>query len=155
MDSILISKEGIRKLKKKLDYIKNIKIPEIINSIREARSYGDIKENYEYKSAKEQQKIYENKIIDIEEKLSKLKIINLKNRNLNLITIYSKVKILNIDNNKINIYHIVSEFESNIDNNKISINSPVAKSILNKKINDIVEIKAPIGILRYKILSIN
>ncbi|BBA84997.1 GreA/GreB family elongation factor [Candidatus Nardonella dryophthoridicola] len=155
MKHILITKNGINDLLKKINIIKNNKIPEILKLIETSRSYGDLKENHEYKCAKEQYLIYEKKIKNLEYILSISKIFYPKDiNNKNIIYFGSIVELINMDNNTINKYQIVSEFESDIKKNKISINSPLSKILIGKKKNDIINLEIFNKIIRYKIISI-
>ncbi|BBA84949.1 transcription elongation factor GreA [endosymbiont of Pachyrhynchus infernalis] len=146
---------GANKLRKELNFLKKISRPKIIQSIIEARKHGDLKENYEYHAAKEQQKLCENRIKNIEIKLLNSKIIDIKNiKNNNLIIFGSTVELENLNSNNKEEYCIVGEEEFDIKNNRISIYSPIAKGLIGKKIGDIVYIQVPMGVLKYKIVNI-
>ncbi|QJC37553.1 transcription elongation factor GreA [Enterobacteriaceae endosymbiont of Donacia bicoloricornis] len=147
--------QGIKKLQKELIKLKNIERPKIINSIIEARKHGDLKENAEYQSARESQSFCEGRIKEIEIKLSNANVIDVtKFLNHNKIIFGSTVYIKNIITNKNIFYKIVGNDEANLKNNLISINAPLARSLIGKKKNDIVKVKTPKGIIKYKILKI-
>ncbi|WMC18862.1 MAG: transcription elongation factor GreA [Enterobacteriaceae bacterium PSpicST2] len=155
MKKILITNIGFKKLKKKLNYLKNIIRPKIIKEIIKARAHGDLKENAEYHSAKEQQNFCENKIKEFELKLIFSKIIDItKIPNNGIVLFGTTVTIINLYNKKVSKYRIVGDDESNIKKNLISVNSPIAKNLINNKINDILFIKTPLGFIKYKILKI-
>lgn len=146
---------GIKKLKKELDILKRIKRPKIIASIIEARQHGDLKENAEYHAAKEEQSFCEGRIKEIELKLSRAQIIDVSRlKNNGTIVFGSTVTILNLSTTKRFIYKIVGDDESNFKLNLISINSPMARGLIGKKINDISTIQTPSGNVRYKIENI-
>ncbi|CAL1329365.1 transcription elongation factor GreA [Candidatus Providencia siddallii] len=146
---------GADKLKKELNYLKHIKRKEIIISISEAREHGDLKENAEYHAAREQQSFCENKIQNIESKLSKAQIIDItKITNNGHVIFGTTVTILNLKTNEKLIYRIVGDDEADIKINLISINSPIARGLIRKKINDVVLIKTPRENIKFKILNV-
>ncbi|XZR52790.1 MAG: transcription elongation factor GreA [Enterobacteriaceae bacterium] len=156
MKNILMTNIGFKKLKKKLNYFKNILRPKIIKEIINARLHGDLKENSEYIAAKEQQNFIENKIKQIELKLSFSKIVDItKIPNNGIVSFGSTVTILNLNNGKILKYRIVCDNESNIKKKLISVYSPIASNLIGNKINDLLFIKTPSGIIKYKILKID
>ncbi|CAL4322785.1 Transcription elongation factor GreA [Buchnera aphidicola (Thelaxes suberi)] len=155
IDQIPITISGEKKLIKELNILKKIKRPQIINALKEARNHGDLKENAEYHAAREEQSFCEGRIRYIETILSKANIIDIKKINSNGRVIFgSTITILNIFQKKISTYRIVGDDESNFKKKLISINSPVARYLIGKKINDIVSVKTPRGSVSYKILSI-
>ncbi len=155
MSKILMTLEGEKKLHKKLKYLKEIKRPSITNDISKARKFGDLKENAEYHSAKEEQAICEKKIKEIEKKLFYAHIIDIsKNKNKKKIVFGSLFTLINLKNNKKITYRIVGDDESNIKKKLISINSPLVKKILGKKKKEIISLKTFKGKIKYKILKI-
>ncbi len=155
MKRILMTLKGEKKLYKKLKYLKEIKRPLIICAISKAREFGDLKENSEYHSAKEEQIICEKKIKEIENKLFYAHIIDIsKNKNKNKIIFGSLITLINLKNNKKFTYRIVGDDEANIKKRLISINSPLIKKILGKKKKDIISLKTFKGKIKYKILNI-
>ena len=125
MEKEPITSQGLKKLKKELEELKNIKRPKIIKAIAEARAHGDLKENAEYHAAREQQSMVEARIKDIEFKLGNSEIIDSKfSENKNQIIFGSTVELLNTkDNSKIK-YQLVGEDEADLTKNKISFNFP-------------------------------
>lgn len=147
---------GAEKLRQELKTLKSIKRPRIITAIAEAREHGDLKENAEYHSAREEQSFCEGRIKEIELKLSNSQIIDItKISNNGRVIFGSTVRILNIKNNDEFTYQIVGDDESDFKRNLISINSPIARGLIGKKTNDIVIICTPGGDVEYKILKIN
>ncbi|WP_343189321.1 transcription elongation factor GreA [Buchnera aphidicola] len=148
--------KGSIKLQKELEYLKKIKRTKIINAIIKAREYGDLKENAEYHAAKEEQSFCERKIRDIEYKLSNANIIDVtKLYNNGVVVFGSTITISNIKSCKKYTYSIVGDDEANYKKKMISIYSPVARGLIGKKINDIVSINIPDGIVKYVILKID
>ncbi len=155
MNRILMTLKGEKKLLKKLKYLKEIKRPLITQSISKAREFGDLKENSEYHSAKEEQTICEKKIKEIEKKLFYAHIIDIsKNKNKNKIMFGSLITLINLNNNKKIIYRIVGDDESNIKKKLISVNSPLTKKLLGKKKKEIISLKTIKGNIKYKIINI-
>jgi len=146
---------GAEQLRKELKKLKQIKRPRIIISIAEAREHGDLKENAEYHSAREEQSFCEGRIKEIESKLSNSQIIDVtKIPNNGRVIFGSTVQILNIKNNEIFNYQIVGDDESDFKKNLISINSPMARGLIGKKINSIATICTPKGNVKFNILKI-
>ncbi len=155
MNKIPMTIKGEKKLRKKLEILKNIKRPQIISLIAEARKFGDLKENSEYHAAKEEQLICEKKITEIENKLINAQIIDISKINSkNKIRFGSKVKIKNLKNKNIFTYRIVGDDEANIKKKLISINSPLSRELIGKKINNKILVKTIKGNIKYKILKI-
>ncbi|QCI22827.1 transcription elongation factor GreA [Buchnera aphidicola (Macrosiphum gaurae)] len=147
---------GAEKLRQELEKLKSIQRPRIISAIAEAREHGDLKENAEYHSAREEQSFCEGRIKEIESKLSNSQIIDItKISNDGRVIFGSTVEILNIKNNEKFIYQIVGDDESDFKKNLISINSPIARGLIGKNNNDTVIIHTPGGDVEYKILKIN
>lgn len=151
-----MTKNGFSILQNTLNKLKNTDRPRIINSIKEARAHGDLKENAEYTAAKEEQFLIEKKIKEIEEKISNAEIIDVKNfENNGKIIFGTTVEITNLNTKEKNTYKIVGEDEADIKDHKISIKSPIARALILKSKNDTVKIKTPSGILEYKITDVN
>lgn len=147
--------QGAEKLREELNELKMIHRPRIIACIAEARKYGDLKENAEYHAAREQQAFYECRIKEIEMKLSHAEIIDITKIPFNNKIIFgSTVTIMNLDNYNKFTYRIVGDEESDYKNQLISINSPLARGLIGKSINDIVLIKTPSGNIKYEILKV-
>jgi len=147
---------GAKKLRQELKKLKSINRPRIITAIAEAREHGDLKENAEYHSAREEQSFCEGRIKEIELKLSNSQIIDItKISNNGRVIFGSTVTILNIKSNEKFTYQIVGDDESDFKKNLISINSPIARGLIGKKINDIVIISTPGGEVKYQILKID
>lgn len=153
--AIYMSKEGLAKLQEELEHLKTVKRHEISKKIAVAREFGDLKENAEYHAAKEEMALLENKIMSLEEKLSRARIIDVSELPQDEVTIFTVVTLKDLDTNKEVTYELVPQEEADIDNNKIPVNAPVAKALLGKKVNDKVEIEVPRGVFNYQILSLS
>jgi transcription elongation factor GreA len=149
------TEEGLKKLRKELNTLKDIERPKISNAIAEARDKGDLSENAEYDAAKEAQGMLEMKISKLEETLAGARLIDESQLDISKVLVLSKVKIKNESNGMEMDYMIVADGEADLASGKISINSPIGKGLLGKSIGDIAEINVPNGTLKFKILKIS
>ncbi|CAL4043062.1 Transcription elongation factor GreA [Buchnera aphidicola (Takecallis arundicolens)] len=155
MNKIPMTIKGYEKLHIELKKLKNVVRPKIISAISESRKHGDLKENAEYHAAREEQAFCEKRIKDIESKLYHAQIIDIKNISFNGKVVFgSTVSVLNLNSKKEFIFCIVGDDESNFKDGLISINSPIARSLIGKKILDIVAVDTPSGTIKYKILNV-
>jgi transcription elongation factor GreA len=154
MNKIPMISSGYDQLQKELKKLINEDRPNIIAAIAEARSHGDLSENAEYQYAKEQQSLIEGKILDLESVTSLAEIINVSQLSGKEIKFGATIEIRDDDTNDKSIYQIVGEYESDIENKKLSINSPLARGLIGKTKDDIVEINSPKGIKSYSVLSV-
>jgi transcription elongation factor GreA len=155
MKEIYLTRAGYQKLVEELETLKNVKRRKLSKAIGEARAHGDIGENAEYDAAKEAQAHNEHKISELEEKLSRARIIDNEDIAKDKVLVGATVKLSDLDSGEELEYTLVSEEEADYEQGKISISSPVGSSLMNHKENDMVEIKIPAGILKYKILKIS
>jgi len=154
MNKIPMTAAGYDNLQKELKKLLNEDRPNIIEAIAEARSHGDLSENAEYQYAKEQQSLIEGKIADLESAVSRAEVIDVKSLEGDDIKFGATVEIEDDDTGESITYQIVGEYESDIKNNKLSVNSPLAKGLINKVIEDVVEINSPKGQKSYTIKSV-
>ena len=153
--NIYLSPEGYKKLRKELEFLKTVKRIEIAQQLEQARSYGDLSENAEYDAAKEEQALNAIRIAKLEEKVIRARIYDSESIPKDRVLIGATVKLLDLKSGQELEYTLLSEEEADYERGKISITSPVGKGLLGHKENEIVEIKIPAGILRYKILKIS
>ena len=147
--------EGAASLKEELNKLKSEERPKITLAIKEAREKGDLKENAEYHAAREQQSFMEGRIKDIESKLSNAEIIDIKNiPNSGKVIFGSTVMLVNLNDNKKVSYKLVGEDEADLKKGKISITSPLARSLIGKEQDDVIELKTPNGVFEYEISEI-
>jgi transcription elongation factor GreA len=151
---IYLTQEGYEKLVNELEYLKTTKRRALAKAIGEARSYGDISENAEYDAAKDAQGHNEKKIVELEDKLARVRILD-KNIPKDEVLIGAKVKIMDMDTQEELEYTLVSELEADYNQGKISVSSPVGAGLLGHKVNEIAQIKIPAGTLQYKIIEIS
>ena len=155
MDKEPVTVNGLEKLKKDLDHLKNIKRPNIITAIAEARSHGDLKENAEYHAAKEQQSLLEGRILEIGDTIARANVIDVtKIENNGKVIFGSTVELINIGTNEKKIYRIVGKDEANIKEDLIYFMSPLAKGLIGKNKNDIAQLVSPAGEKTFKIRDV-
>ena len=155
MQQIPITVRGAELLREELDFLKNVRRPEIINAIAEAREHGDLKENAEYHAAREQQGFCEGRIQEIEGKLGNAQIIDVtKIPNNGKIIFGSTVTLLNIDTDEEQKYRIVGDDEANIKEGLISVNSPIARGLIGKEVDESVTIKTPGGNVEFEVIAV-
>ena len=151
---VIVSKEGFEKLEQELNYLKTEKRTEIAERIKVARGFGDLSENSEYDEAKNAQAANETKIAELENKLRYAKIIDESEIDTKTVQVGNTVKVLDIEFNEEVSYTIVGSTEVNLAENKISNESPIGKALLGAKKNQTIDVQAPAGIMKYKILAI-
>lgn len=155
MKQVPMTSKGAEKLRAELEELKTVKRPRIIASIAEAREHGDLKENAEYHAAREEQGFCEGRIQEIEAKLSNAQVIDVTKMNANGRVIFgSTVSVLNVETNEEVTYQIVGDDEADFKQNLISVNSPMARGLIGKQVDDVVVVKAPSGEVDYEILKI-
>ena len=151
---VILTQEGYDNLEKELNYLRTEKRAEIADRIKVALGFGDLSENSEYDEAKNAQAENELKIAELENKLRYAKIINEKEIDTETVQIGNIVKVLDMEFDEKIEYTIVGSTEVDLAENKISNESPLGEALLGAKKNNVVEVKAPAGVMKYKILSI-
>ena len=149
---IYLTREGLEELKRELDDLINVKRPANIKSIKEARALGDLSENADYDSAKNEQAEIEGRIKRLEKMLENVEII--ENVSTDKVAIGSTVAIKYVDDDDTDEYKIVGRQEADPFMSKISNESPIAKALLNKKVGDVVEVESPNGVYKIEITEI-
>ena len=155
MSSVPITKDGEKVIKEKLSQLKFIERPKISEAIAEARAHGDLKENAEYHAAKELQGLVEAKINEMESALSNAQVIDVKDiPETGRVVFGSTVTLYDIDDDKEISYKIVGNLESDPDEGKISIDTPIAKGLIGKHIDDEIVIFTPSKKLNYEVIDV-
>ena len=150
-----ITSNGLEKLKKELEELKNIKRPKIVEAIAEARGHGDLKENAEYHAAKEEQAKIESRIIEINDLIARANVVDITTLEKKDNVIFgSTVYLINLENNEKNIYKIVGKDEADIAKNYIYFRSPIGKALIGKNKNDLVAVKTPSGEKNFEITDV-
>ncbi len=153
-DEVILTKEGLAKLQAELDDLKYVKRKELAARIKLAISYGDLKENSEYHSAKNDQSFMETRVIILEKMLNKAKIVDADDLDHSSVQIGSVVILNDIEFSERIEYRIVGPAEADVLENKISYESPLGKGLVGKTVGSIVSIEAPMGVVKYELLEI-
>ena len=154
MNKIPMTASGYDNLQTELKKLLNEDRPNIIAAIAEARSHGDLSENAEYQYAKESQSLIEGKIADLESAISRVEIIDVKSIIGDEIKFGATIEIQDDESGELSIYQIVGDYESDIKNKKLSVSSPLARGLINKSVDDVVEINSPKGTKSYTVKSV-
>ena len=150
-----VTVNGLEKLKKELDHLKNTKRPNIITAIAEARSHGDLKENAEYHAAKEQQSLLEGRILEIGDIIARANVIDVtKIENNGKVIFGSTVELVNTETNEKKIYKIVGKDEANIEKDLVYFRAPIGRGLIGKNKNDIAKLISPAGEKTFKIKDV-
>ena len=149
-----LTPQRLEQLQDELNYLKTVREREVAEQIKEARSFGDLSENSEYDEAKnEQGKLY-SRIAEIEAVLDNYVLIEEQHFDANAVSLGSQVKVKDKETGEEDVYRIVGSQEADPMEGRISEDSPFGKALLGKVVGDEVEVEAPMGVLRYKVLDI-
>jgi transcription elongation factor GreA len=151
---VILTPEGYKKLQQEIEFLSTDKRREIADRIREAREFGDIAENAEYDSAKNEQAHLEARLAMLEERLKAARVVTKKEIKSGEVSIGTKVRLRDVKANKTVEYHIVGSAEADPTENKLSNESPVGKAIMGRKKGETVEVSAPRGTIKFKIMDI-
>ena len=155
MEKEPITVEGLKKIQKELEDLKNNRRPKIVEAIAEARSHGDLKENAEYHAAKEQQALIESRVITINDLIARANIIDVtKIENNGKVIFGSTVKVKDLETDKKISYRLVGQEEADIKKNLIFFKSPIGKSLIGKNKGDMVIVNTPSGEKNLEILDV-
>lgn len=149
---IYLTEEGLNEINKELDYLKQVKRPEVINALKEARALGDLSENAEYDAARNEQAEVEGKIKELEAMLEHVVVI--QGGQTDKVSIGTRVKIKYVDDDEIEEYSIVGSKEADPFQNKISNESPIARAIMGHTVNEQVWVESPNGKYQVEIMEI-
>jgi transcription elongation factor GreA len=155
MNKIPITRAGFEKLKKDLEHLMTVAVPENIKEIEEARAHGDISENAEYEVAKERQAFIQGKIQEINNNLATSVIIDLRDISDDRVVFGKTVTIEDFNTGEVITYQLVGPFESDINKNKISVTSPLGKALIGNEIGNEVTVTTPGGIRKVEIIDIS
>lgn len=150
-----VTQETFDQMQQQLQHMKAVERLEVSRAIGEAREKGDLKENAEYDAAKEAQGLLEAKIKQLEGIIATAKIIDASTLDTSRVSILTHVTVTNLGTKKQLTYQIVSEKEADLKLKKISASSPVGSGLLGKSVGEIAEIKAPAGMLKFRIDNIS
>ncbi|AIE60834.1 transcription elongation factor GreA [Bacillus methanolicus] len=149
-----MTKAGKEKLEQELEHLKTVKRKEVVERIKIARSFGDLSENSEYDSAKEEQAFVEGRITTLENMIRNAKIIEEDEMASDTVTLGRSVTFVELPDGDEETYTIVGSAEADPFEGKISNDSPIAKSLLGRKVGEEVTVQTPGGEMNVRIISI-
>lgn len=154
---IPFTRDGYQSLQDELHRLKNVERPRVIQDIAEARAQGDLKENAEYHAARERQGFIEGRIAELEGNLSRANIIDFSGDEAarSQVRFGAFVTVQDENSGDEKTFRVVGDLEADIQKNRISISSPIARALLGKKIDDMIEFNAPKGSVEYVITKIH
>lgn len=153
-EEIPLTQEGYEGLQKELDHLKRVERPKVIEEIAEARSHGDLSENAEYHAARERQGFIEARIADLDDKLSRAKVVQYGDQEPDIVRFGAFVTVSEEESGDEKTFRIVGDLEADIKRNMISLSSPIARALLGKRVDDLVEVTAPKGKIEYLVTEI-
>ena len=155
MEKEPITPQGLEKIKKEIEELKNIRRPKIVEAIAEARGHGDLKENAEYHAAKEEQSKIESRIIEINDLIARANVVDVtKLEKKDNVIFGSTVYLINLENNEKKTYKIVGKDEADIAKNYIYFRSPIGKALIGKKKSELVKVTTPSGEKNFEIIEV-
>ena len=155
MEKEPITLEGLKKIKKELEELKNIKRPKIIEAIAEARAHGDLKENAEYHAAKEEQAKIESRVIEINDLIARANVVDItKLEKKDNVIFGSTVYLMDLGSNTKKTYKIVGKDEADVAKNYIYFRSPIGKALIGKNKKDMVTVTTPSGEKNFEIIEV-
>ncbi|MBR2565285.1 MAG: transcription elongation factor GreA [Paenibacillus sp.] len=153
-DEVILTQEGLEKLEEELKELKTVKRKELAERLKLAISYGDLKENSEYHSAKDDQAFMETRILILEKMLTKARVISTDHIDSNQVGIGSTVLLNDIEFAEKIEYQLVGPAEADVSNSKISYESPLGKELMGKEVGSVIHVNAPMGVIKYELLEI-
>ncbi len=154
MKKLYVSQEGLDKMKASLEALNKRRLV-VAAAIEHARSLGDLSENAEYHSAKEEQAMVHARIKDLEDKITRAVLLDDQEIDASKVYLGAQVRVLNKKTGKEMVYTLVSPVEADLPSGKISVQSPVGKALLGKAVGELVVAKTPAGDLTFEVLEIS
>jgi transcription elongation factor GreA len=155
MDRVPMTPEGFQRMVEELRVLKEVTRPQVVRDIEEARAHGDISENAEYEDAKERQARCEGQMRDLESRVSRVEIIDIKKmRPSDRVVFGTTVVLEDQESDETLKFQIVGEFEADVKQGKISVQSPMATAVIGKSVGDEVTVNAPKGPKSYAITDV-
>ena len=151
---VLMTVEGLQAMEQDLEHLKTVRRKEVASRIKQAIEFGDISENSEYEDAKNEQAFIEGQILNFEKMLKNARVIEASDVNVDVVSEYSNVTLINLETGEPLSFQIVGSVEAKPFEYKISNESPVGKALLGHKVGQEVDVQAPAGLIRYRIVSI-
>ena len=155
MDKIPFTQAGLEVLKTELTKLKSIERPAVIKAIAEAREHGDLSENAEYHAARDRQSFIEGRVAELEDVTSRADVIDPTKLTGQTVTFGTRILVADEDTDQESTYSIVGPYEADLSRGLISTSSPIARSLIGKRVGDSVEANTPGGRKSYEIIEIN
>ena len=153
-DQVPMTKQGAQQLKDELYRLKHTERPRVVEAIATAREHGDLSENAEYDAAKEEQAFIESRIRELEDKVARAQVIDPAEINMDTVAFGATVTLVDEESGNEVTYQIVGDDEADIKQNKISINAPIARALIGRGEEEVVEVQAPGGSRNYEIVEL-
>ncbi|MEK7309500.1 MAG: transcription elongation factor GreA [Planctomycetota bacterium] len=153
-DKIPMTADGLKKMQSKLEQFTNEVRPAVEKRLGEARDMGDLSENAEFSSAREELWRVDRQITELKEQLSRAEVITSKQIDKSIVAFGARIKVKDLDTKDEEEYTLVGEGESNLAENKIAVTTPIGQGLLGHKVGDAVKISVPAGMLSYQIIEI-
>ena len=155
MGTFPITSDGISRLQEELKQLRQVERPAVIKAIAAAREHGDLSENAEYHAARERQSFIEGRIAELEDKLTRVEVIDVSKVSGDRVKFGAKVKLADCDTDEEVTYQLVGEYEADINAGLLSISAPLARALIGKSVGDIAEVNSPGGHKDYEIITIS
>lgn len=152
--AVPMTKKGFENLKAELDQLRKVERPKNIQDIAEAREHGDLRENAEYKAAKERQQFLDVRMSELEYKLGDAEVIEVTQGMSETVVFGATVRLLNMDSDEEKSYTLVGQEEADLKNGTISVQSPIGRALISHRVGDIVQVNRPAGMIEYEIQEI-
>ncbi|MCU6710556.1 transcription elongation factor GreA [Paenibacillus sp. J5C_2022] len=153
-EEMILTPEGYAKIEAELEELKTVKRKELSERLKVAISFGDLRENSEYHSAKDDQAFLETKILQLERMLKTARVVDASSAGIDKVGVGTIVTLHDVEFDEKIRYQLVSPAEADVDENKISYESPLGKELMGKKVGDAIHVNAPMGTIEYKLLEI-
>ena len=155
MSKVPMTVRGATLLREELDRLKRVERPAVIQAIAEARAHGDLRENFEYKAARDQQGFVEGRIKEIESKLSHAQVIDISELQINGKVVFgTTVELVDMESGEQVCYQIVGEDEADLETDRISVHSPIARALIGRLEGDEVSVETPGGKRMFEIMTV-
>ena len=152
--AIPITKKGDENLRAELERLRKVERPQNIQDIAEAREHGDLRENAEYKAAKERQQFIDTRMAELEHKLGDAHVIEVSPGPSETVVFGATVRLLELESDEEKSYTLIGQEEADLKNGSISVQSPIGRALIGHRVGDIVQVNRPAGMIEYEIKQI-
>ncbi len=153
--SVPMTARGHQQLLEDLQRLKSVERPKNVRDIEEARAHGDLSENAEYHAAKDRQSLLDVQIRELEDKIARAQVIDISRLSGDRIVFGATVELVDDDTDENVVYMIVGEHEAEPREGRISLGSPVARSLIGRRVGDLVEVRTPAGVRNFEVLDVS